>query len=129
MKKHLLTAAFAALLLTPTFQASAVDLKHKGFECSTCHAKGFTAPDRSTCLTCHTSDDIVKATEHFNFTTSFTNPVTGETKTSIAPVNPHDNFHFGRDDQCVNCHKEHKPSTTTCQTCHDIEPWGLKAPR
>ena len=41
----------------------------------------------------------------------------------------HWHFHYGRTDQCVNCHREHRPSTVTCEKCHDIEPWKMKAPR
>lgn len=129
MKKSILLASLAAAVLSTALPASAVDVKHKGLECTTCHKGGFVPPKQETCLSCHKSDDIVKATERFNFTTTFTNPVDGTTKTSVAPVNPHDNFHYGRTDECVNCHKEHKPSTLTCQTCHDVEPWKMKAPR
>lgn len=129
MNKHIIAAALAAALLSASVSAQTVELKHKGLECAACHAKGFTPPKQEACLACHASDDIVKATERFNFTTTFTNPKDGSTKTSVAPVNPHDNFHYGRTDECVNCHKEHKPSTLTCQTCHDVEPWGMKAPR
>lgn len=131
MKKHILIASLAAAVLSASLPATSADitLKHQGLECSSCHQGGFVPPKPETCLGCHKPDDIVKATERFNFTTTFTNPKDGKTTTSVAPVNPHDNFHYGRTDECVNCHKEHKPSTLTCQTCHDVEPWDMKAPR
>lgn len=134
MMKQMLFITAAAAMMSTTFSTATVaagmpDVKHKGLECLVCHQKGFTPPKQETCLACHPSDVIVKATERFNFTTSFTNPKDGKATTSTASINPHDNFHYGRTDECVNCHREHKSSTLTCQTCHDVEPWKMKAPR
>lgn len=76
-----------------------------------------------------TEDQVVKATEHFNFESYFKDPRNGKELREEVRINPHDNFHYGRSDQCINCHKEHQPSSVTCELCHDIEPWKMKAPR
>ena len=97
---------------------------------STCHVDGkLTPPDAKTCLACHREESIVKAGERFNFESYFKDPRDGSEIRKEVAINPHDNFHYGRTDQCVNCHREHRPSTVTCEKCHDIEPWKMKAPR
>ena len=102
-------AIVLALAASLAVNAQPTTIKHKGLECTTCHVDGkLTPPDAKTCLACHREESIVKAGER---------------------LNPHDNFHYGRTDQCVNCHREHRPSTVTCEKCHDIEPWKMKAPR
>lgn len=129
MKKVMLTMfAVLSTLVATTTQARMMQ-KHKGMPCLACHQKGFTPPKTETCLACHNSDEIVKATERFNFEKRFRNPATGRTKKTFAPINPHDNFHFGREESCLSCHKEHKESTLLCQNCHDTGPWNMKAPR
>ena len=136
MKKNTLTLllALGALALSNAWASPAMTTKHKGLTCTSCHqtvkgSTGMTPPDRKTCLSCHNEEAIIKAGEKFNFTTTFKDPKTGEVTMSTVEVNPHQNFHFGNTDQCVNCHKEHKPSTVTCETCHDTGPWNMKAPR
>lgn len=124
-----LLAAAVAMISTSAWSADMM-MKHKGLECTNCHAAGaFLPPDRAKCLACHAEEGIVKATERFNFESYFKDPRTGKEIKSLVKLNPHDNFHYGRSDQCVNCHKEHKKSTITCELCHDTAPWKMKAPR
>ncbi len=133
MKVNMIVFTLGAVLCSLAAAApgsSHPSVKHKGLNCTSCHSSGqFSAPDKSKCLQCHQEEVIVKKGERFNFESTFTDPKTGNVSKQLVEINPHDNFHFGRTDQCINCHKEHTKSTVTCQTCHDIEPWGLKAPR
>lgn len=124
-------AAFGiALVVSLAVNAQPTTVKHKGVECQVCHQNGqLTPPDAKACLACHQEDAIVKATERFNFESYFKDPRDGKELRKTVAINPHDNFHYGRTDQCVNCHREHRSSTVTCQMCHDIEPWNMKAPR
>lgn len=125
-------ALFGALFTFASGEAAAADMmkKHQSLECASCHdAKGFKAPEPQKCLSCHTSDQIVKATERFNFTAKLTDPKTKKEIAHKALVNPHDSYHFGRTENCFDCHREHAKSTNACATCHDIEPWKMGAPR
>lgn len=130
MKMNAVLLAAVALFMSATALSAEMPMKHKGLECSSCHEAGaFLPPDRTKCLACHSEESIVKATEHFNFESSFKDPRTGREIKSLVKLNPHDNFHYGKTDQCVNCHREHSKSTLTCALCHDAEPWKMKAPR
>ena len=60
--------------------------------------------------------------ESVNFESYFKDPRDGSEIRKEVAINPHDNFHYGRTDQCVNCHREHRLSTVTCEKCHDIDP-------
>lgn len=133
MKKTLTTLLSSCVLIAIGVglnPAVATTLKHQNLSCTSCHKEGTQLPpDKNACLACHRLDDIVKSGEKFNFEFTFKKPKTGEVQTRLNRINPHDNFHFGQSDQCVNCHREHQPSTLTCQTCHDVEPWNMKPPR
>lgn len=129
MKKLFVPALLALTMMSGSVMAAGMMQKHKDMSCNFCHEKGFTAPKEEKCLACHNKDVIVKATEHFNFEKRFKNPATGKVNKTFGPVNPHDNFHFGRDGSCFSCHKEHKESTLLCANCHDTAPWNMKAPR
>ena len=108
----------------------AVNAQPTTIKCTTCHVDGrLTPPDAKICLACHREESIVKAGERFNFESYFKDPRDGSEIRKEVAINPHDNFHYGRTDQCVNCHREHRPSTVTCEKCHDIDPWKMKAPR
>ena len=123
-------AIVLALAASLAVNAQPTTIKHKGLECTTCHVDGkLTPPDAKTCLACHREESIDKAGERFNFESYFKDPRDGSEIRKEVAINPHDNFHYGRTDQCVNCHREHRPSTVTCEKCHDIEPWKMKAPR
>ncbi|MFR4435490.1 MAG: cytochrome c3 family protein [Sutterella wadsworthensis] len=65
---------------------------------------------------------MAKAGERFNFESYFKDPRDGSEIRKKVAINPHDSFHYGRTDQCVNCHREHRLSTVTCEKCHDIDP-------
>lgn len=124
----------AALALAAfSFSAAAADFTSKHaenkVECTSCHKAGFTAPKADACLACHKQDDIVKATEKFNFTARLTDPKTKKEIAHEAKVNPHDSYHFARTQNCLDCHREHKPSVNACATCHDVKPWKMGAPR
>lgn len=121
--------AFASLLPSATYAADMAK-KHASLECASCHdAKAFKAPAPEKCLGCHASDEIVKATAHFNFKATLTDPKTKKEVAHEALVNPHDSYHYGRTEDCLDCHREHSKSTNACATCHDIEPWKMGAPR
>ena len=123
-------AIVLALAASLAVNAQPTTIKHKGLECTTCHVDGrLTPPDAKICLACHREESIVKAGERFNFESYFKDPRDGSEIRKEVAINPHDNFHYGCIDQCVNCHREHRPSTVTCEKCHDIEPWKMKAPR
>ena len=108
-------AIVLALAASLAVNAQPTTIKHKGFECTTCHVDGkLTPPDAKTCLACHREESIVKAGERFNFESYFKDPRDGSEIRKEVAINPHDNFHYGRTDQCVNCHREHRPSTVTC---------------
>ncbi len=70
-----------------------------------------------------------KKTEFLNFEAKLKNPKTGKEEDHIALVNPHDSYHFGKSESCLDCHREHSPSTNECQTCHDIKAWKMGTPR
>ena len=133
------TALAAGTSATKAAPHPMVTLKHKALQCSSCHVdlgktgpkpgQRVTPPKKEACLACHSEESIVQAGAKFNFDAPFKDPKTGEKSVQHVEINPHDNFHFGRSDECVNCHKEHRPSVVTCETCHDIGPWGMKAPR
>ena len=57
------------------------------------------------------------------------NPKTGKETRHTALINVHDSYHFGRTENCFDCHREHKPSTNQCATCHDIEAWKMPTPK
>ncbi len=142
MMKSIVAAALALALGSVALAAAApntapsanphaqLSQKHKAVPCVACHGKTpGTAPSRESCLACHNEEAIVRAGEKFNFTTTFVDPRNGEKQEQKVAINPHDNFHFSRTDECINCHREHHPSTLTCETCHDTAPWGMKPPR
>lgn len=132
MRKVFAAAALAASFALASGAAAAADMtkKHAALECTSCHAAGgFKAPEPQKCLGCHASDEIVKATERFNFTAKLTNPKTKQEVAHKALVNPHDSYHYGRTENCLDCHREHMPSVNACATCHDVAPWKMGAPR
>ena len=56
-------------------------------------------------------------------------PKTGEVKEHLARINPHDSYHFGKTEDCTDCHREHRPSVNDCATCHDVKAWNMKDPK
>ena len=133
-----LIPAAALLFATTSAHAAGMTSKHaeNGVACATCHkssadGKGaaFAAPDASTCLGCHKQDAIVKATEKLNFEAVLVDPKTKKEKRHTALINPHDSYHFGRTENCFDCHREHQKSTNACAGCHDTGAWKMGAPR
>ena len=103
-------AIVLALAASPAVNAQPTTISTRGSECTTCHVDGkLTPPDAKTCLACHREESIVKAGERFNFESYFKDPRDGSESAKEVAINPHDNFHYGRTDQCVNCHREHRP--------------------
>lgn len=76
--------------------------------CDSCHAQAepSTFPGDFTCLECHDSDDLIKATAR-----------TDDEKWQ----NPHNNLHYGKDVPCMECHGEHQESKPLCAGCHSFE--------
>lgn len=112
--------------------ASGVTSKHaaNGVACTVCHKDGIgKVPSAQTCRTCHNQEFVIKATESLNFIARLKDPKSGKEITHTARVNPHDSYHFGREQDCTDCHKEHRASTNTCATCHDIKAWKMGVPR
>lgn len=101
-----------------------------GVPCVACHNNGIGVPPTAQmCKACHYQDSFVKATEKFNFTARLQDSKNGKEIVHTAHVNPHDSYHFGREEQCTDCHKEHRPSNNMCSTCHDIQAWKIGIPR
>lgn len=115
------------------FHVKAADLtfKHEGVACSACHTTGAgLPPPKAACVACHDENQLVKSTEHYNFVLSyFKDQATGKEYRKKAQLNPHDSFHYGRAEECINCHREHRSSTFNCARCHDTGSWNMKAPR
>lgn len=57
------------------------------------------------------------------------NPKTGKVQEHVALINPHDSYHFGRTEDCSDCHREHRASVNDCATCHDTKEWGMPDPK
>ena len=78
-------AIVLALAASLAVNAQPTTIKHKGFECTTCHVDGkLTPPDAKTCLACHREESIVKAGERFNFESYFKDRMT--TSTMAVPI-------------------------------------------
>ncbi len=102
----------------------------RNIQCTGCHQNGTFAPvPTAQCVTCHNQDQLAKSTERLNYTSRMKNPKTGEVKEHIALVNPHDSYHFGRTEDCTDCHREHRASVNDCATCHDVKAWNMKDPK
>ena len=132
MRKFLLIAALAALSAS-AFAAGAPQInKHaaKGVACATCHPGNRYGPVAdTTCRKCHDTDKLAQKTARLNFESKMKNAKTGEVKSHTALVNPHDSYHFGKTEDCSDCHRNHRQSVNDCATCHDVEAWGMKPPK
>ncbi|MEF9942677.1 MAG: cytochrome c3 family protein [Burkholderiaceae bacterium] len=137
MKKRLMTAFAFLAFLGLALPASAQELKAKhqaaGLECAACHgqtrpAQGQFEPAPSAqCLSCHgPAETLAKRTDHLSITSKMVDPKTGAKSEHKAQTNPHNSFHFSTQLDCYECHREHRPSTNVCATCHDTQPWGMK---
>jgi fumarate reductase flavoprotein subunit len=94
----------ASPLLAQTVKPPTADRhKAKGIDCVSCHGTGEKKPvTGEVCLSCHKSyEEVAKRT------------------TALGP-NPHSN-HFIETNvvDCTSCHHGHKPSSITCELCHD----------
>lgn len=130
-KKFVLPLCVCVLAAGSAF-ASAASGKHAadGVACTACHKDGIGKPaSAQACRSCHDSQAVVKATESLNFIARLKDPKSGREITHTARVNPHDSYHFGREQDCTDCHKEHRASTNTCATCHDVKAWKMGVPR
>ena len=137
MKKILITAFALAAFLGFALPASAQSLKAKhqgaGLECTSCHDKNLVAKGKfepavtQQCLSCHgPAEALAKRTDHLAITSKMVDPKTGAKSEHKAQTNPHNSFHFSTQLDCYECHREHRPSTNECATCHDTQPWGMK---
>ena len=81
------------------------------------------------CQTCHNQDQLAQKTDRLNYISRMKNPKTGEVKEHLARINPHDSYHFGKTEDCTDCHREHRPSVNDCATCHDVKAWNMKDPK
>lgn len=111
-------ALLSALLLT-AFCVQAADVPtlkdwHKNLSCTSCHQTEVqTAPSSQTCLTCHESvDAVAQRTARLN----------------ERGINPHDNYHYGKNADCLMCHREHRASYDACNECHDFSRWAKPTP-
>lgn len=81
-------------------------------KCDACHVEeeptqGVAAVPTETCLSCHGSYEKV-----------------AERTAAIGEgVNPHDNFHYDMQLDCITCHKSHGGSVNLCLSCHDADLW------
>ena len=130
--KYLLASALMALSLAAWAQTAPGINKHasvKGIACATCHASGQYGPvPAGTCKGCHAPEALARSTERLNFQSQMKDAKTGTVKSHTAKINPHDSFHFGRTEDCVDCHRNHTTSVNDCATCHDVKAWGMKDP-
>lgn len=129
----------AALLICTSLFAFSVQAqqmpqssKHaqRGVACTSCHTGGkFEPVPAEQCATCHNADQLAKKTERLNYVSKMKNPKTSEVKEHTALVNPHDSYHFGRTEDCTDCHREHRQSVNDCAICHDVKAWNMKDPK
>lgn len=102
----------------------------RGVTCQMCHDQGTFKPvPAEKCRSCHNADDLAKKTERLNFTSKMKDAKTGAIKQHLALVNPHDSYHFGKTEDCNDCHRNHKASVNDCAICHDVKAWGMKDPK
>ncbi len=102
----------------------------RGVQCTACHDRSsFKPAPVSKCIVCHKQDELAKKTERLNFISKMKNQKTGEIKEHMALINPHDSYHFGKTEDCNDCHREHRQSVNDCATCHDVKAWGMKEPK
>jgi hypothetical protein len=75
-----------------------------GITCVQCHTAGTHQPaTRRTCLQCHDPKVLAEKTATLN------------------PENPHNNRHFGTEENCNDCHHMHKLSENHCAECHNFK--------
>lgn len=112
-------------------QSMGID-KHKalGINCAQCHEQGiYNYTANKSCTQCHPQDTLIEKTNHLNFYSEMKNAKTGEITKHLALVNPHNSFHFGKTEECTDCHKNHSVSKNDCDACHDTKAWGFKEPK
>ena len=132
MNFRYLLLPLCALAVAGSSFAAVTNGKHAadGLVCTACHKEGVgKAPSAQTCGSCHNRQTVAKATESLNFIARLKDPKSGKEITHTARVNPHDSYHFGGEQDCTDCHKEHRASTNTCATCHDVKAWKMGVPR
>lgn len=86
-------------------------------QCETCHSEpdptqGVSAVQNDTCLSCHR--DYEKLAER--------------TANLGEGINPHNNFHYDAQLDCVTCHSSHSESHNLCTSCHDTDVWMNQNP-
>ncbi|WP_282197495.1 cytochrome c3 family protein [Turicimonas muris] len=133
MKKILLAAAVLMSFGVTSVSAQMSSMsKHsaRGVQCTVCHqGTEFKPVPTSQCVTCHNQDALASKTDRLNFISKMKNPKTGEVKEHKALINPHNSYHFGKTEDCSDCHREHRASVNDCGTCHDVKAWGMKDPK
>lgn len=81
-------------------------------KCAICHdeedpSQGVDAVPAEKCLSCHGSYEKV-----------------AERTAGVGEdINPHDNFHYDMQLECITCHKSHGESVNLCLSCHDAGLW------
>lgn len=92
--------------------------KKFGFDCATCHGDMKSEKDakpltNEQCLSCHGS--YAKVSKRTGFLDK-------------DGTNPHNGFHHADKLDCIDCHREHRPSRNYCASCHDAELWTKPTP-
>lgn len=133
MKKIILVTAVLLTLGMTSVSAQMPSIsKHssRGVQCTVCHqGNEFKPVPTSQCIVCHNQDALAGKTDRLNFISKMRNPKTGEVKEHKALVNPHNSYHFGKTEDCSDCHREHRTSVNDCAICHDVKAWGMKEPK
>lgn len=132
MNKFIVALLSSLLFAGVSFAQMPQMSKHaqKGVQCTACHTLGkFEPVETKQCQQCHKPDALAQKTDALNFISKMKNPKTGEIKEHKALINPHDSYHFGRSQDCTDCHREHRASVNDCATCHDTKAWGVKDPK
>lgn len=133
MRKSLFVLSLIAVFgLSISYAQTPSMSKHaqRGVQCTACHdGSSFKPASASKCIVCHKQDSLAKKTERLNFISKMKNQKTGEIKEHMALINPHDSYHFGKTEDCNDCHREHRQSVNDCATCHDVKAWGMKDPK
>ena len=111
MKNAVLTVCFGLFAASLVLAQPSMQLPeyHKNVPCQACHFEGMNVPpSNKQCLACHGSfDELVKKTEHYS-------------------LNPHMSPHWGKNINCVACHKQHNEPQVYCAACHTNQNYKIR---
>lgn len=135
---HLFRLAMLAALCAVATSSQGQTLKphhaKAGLVCTACHGPGaakgrFEPPETAACLTCHGDRAaLIKRTAHLNKVVEQKDYQTGKVTKVTKDTNPHSGHHDQGRLDCVECHREHRPSMNLCSLCHDTERWMKPTP-